>query len=456
MKRIIYTLVMIIGSSLLMAAPVALTWNELQKGGWQKYQGQRIQITTPLIVCATMYDSLILAPERLFVPEERALGLADGDSTRYWQLIEYNRLNHLKLECKYPFNLNLGATITGLEAQVQAPRHLVTGAQPNFRNYMPKQQVPQPGKGELLVCAANIQNYFVHVGGYATKRNTPGQHALQSYKVASALVKINADLYAICELEQGRTAPQELVEEMNRLSHSHRYAFVVTDTIDRDTISVGYIYNKEKIQPDGPLLFAYDQNDSVWAIYAHRFMLQGWQEVATGKQFVISLNHPRSRRGDPAEANRKRLHNTQAILHLLDSAQRNGLYTDPDILLLGDYNGYAQEQPLQALVRAGYKDMVMALDGRNYSYSYRGECGYLDRCYASPTMAAQITSLHPLHWNTDYYYSAAYYSKYNYKNRLIPKEAPKDIRLVMSSAAKKNLLFRYSDHDPLLITIRLK
>jgi len=455
MKRIFVTILGGIWSSLLIAAPIALSWQELQSK-WDQYQGQRVKITTPLVVCATMYDSLILAPERLYVPEERAYGLADGDSTMYWQLVEQNRLNHLKLECKYPFSLNLGATITGLEARVQGPRHLVTGAQPRFKNYVPSKQVVKPQKDELLICAANIQNYFVHVGGYATKRNTQGQHALQTYKVASALTHINADLYAICELEQGDEAPAELTNAMNALCHRDRYAFVVTDTVEKDTISVGFIYNKERLQPYGSLLFAYNESDSIWGIYAHRFMLQGWQQLASGEQFVVSLNHPRSRRGDPAEANRKRMHNTQSILRLLDKAMQDGVYTDPDVLLLGDYNGYAQEQPLQELVRAGYIDMVMAMDSLNYSYSYKGECGYLDRCYASPSMAAQITSLTPLHWNTDYYYSAAYYSKYNYKNRLIPKEAPKNIRSCMSPAAKKNLLFRYSDHDPLLITIRLK
>jgi len=185
-------------------------------------------------------------------------------------------------------------------------------------------------------------------------------------------------------------------------------------------------------------------------------MLQGWTECHSGKRFVVSLNHPRSRRGDPQIATNKRMVNSTAILQLLHRAQKDNVYSDPDFLLLGDYNGYAEERPLQLLVHEGYKDLTMAFDSTGYSYSYKGECGYLDRCYASPTMAEQVVSVRPLHWNTDYYYSAAYYSKYNYKKRMIPREVPKDIRKVMSPAAKKNLLFRYSDHDPLLITLRLK
>ena len=51
--------------------------------GWEPYIGKMVQITTPLYVCGNYYDSLILAPERLYVPEERATGLAEGDSTVY-------------------------------------------------------------------------------------------------------------------------------------------------------------------------------------------------------------------------------------------------------------------------------------------------------------------------------------------------------------------------------------
>jgi len=457
MKRnILILLILLLGQGAMAGALPKVSLEQLQDSGWQRYQGQRICITTPLIVCATMYDSLILAPERLYVPEEHAIGLSEGDSTMYWQLVEKNRRLRIKLECKYPYSLNLGATVQNLEAKVQGEQHLISGKQPRFVNYKPSTQLPKIQPDELLVCAANIQNYFVHVGGYATRRNTPGQHALQCLKVASALTRINADLYAICELEQGDAAPRELVAKMNELCHQDRYDFVVTDTVEKDTISVGFIYDKDKLAPSGPLLFAFDANDTTWGIYAHRFMMQGWLERHTGQRFVVSLNHPRSRRGDPEVATHKRMVNTMAMLQLLGRAKRDNIYGDEDYLLLGDYNGYTQERPLQTLVRAGYKDMVMALDSTGYSYSYKGECGYLDRCYASPSMAEQIVSLHPLHWNTDYYYSAAYYSKYNYKKRMIPKEAPKDIRKVMSPAAKKNLLFRYSDHDPLLITLRLK
>ena len=443
------------------SAVVKVSYDELQRDGWSQYKGQFVCLTTPLVVCGTMYDSLILAPERLYVPDEHAYGLADGDSTEYFRLARHNATIRVKLECKYPFSLTLGSTITNLKARVMGERHLQTGAEPRFKMYRPSTKLPDMGEHDLLICSANIQNYFVHVGGYATRRNTQGQHTLQCYKVASALARFHADLYTLCELEKGLTAPRELTEHINALLHTDAYEFVHTDSIDGDTISVGFIYNKHRLRPYGPLRFAYDRNDNNTRVYAYRFMIQGFESVQTGERFVVSLNHPRSKRGTPQQANAKRMANVEHILQAIQSAYDSGDYNDPDILLLGDYNSYSLEQPIQTIIRAGYEDVLMHNDSNNYSYSYRGECGYLDRVFASPSMARQVVAVHPVHWNTDFYYSAAYYSKYNFKKQNIPykveqptiKAFPRNIRRVMTPTAKRNLLFRFSDHDPILISL---
>ena len=68
---------------------------EQLQSDWNKYTNQTVEITTPLVVCGSFYDSLVLAPERLFCPEERAIGLADGDSTMYYQLAAHNRKNSI-------------------------------------------------------------------------------------------------------------------------------------------------------------------------------------------------------------------------------------------------------------------------------------------------------------------------------------------------------------------------
>lgn len=451
MKRLhLFLLALVVAGSVL--ATERVSYQQLQDGGWQRYIGKQICLTTPMVVCGSFYDSLYLAPERLYVPEERADGLNKGDSAAYWQNVRYNATTRIKIECPKPYNLNLGARVRNLKATVTGIRTLQTGKQPHFSNYRPSKRLPDMQGAELLVCATNIQNYFVHQGGYATKRNTEGQHAFQCYKVATALTRIKADIYAICEIEKGDSAPAELTDMMNRLTHSDRYSFISTGTTDGDTISVGFIYDNSRVRPYGEMRFAYPDKSS---IYAHRFLLQGFEQLSNGERFILSLNHLRSKRGTSEESCRKRLANTRALLQCIRRAYDDGAYTDPDVLIVGDFNSYGFEKPVRDIVDAGYNDVLMTTDSLGYSYSYKGECGYLDRVYASPTMAKQITTAHPLHWNTDFYYSAAYYSKYNFKKNNIPTNAPKDIRRHMSRAAKRNLLFRYSDHDPILIGLRL-
>ena len=294
-------------------AVTKVSCEQLQQNGWAAYQGQRIRISTPLIVCGTFRDTIILSPERLYVPEERAVGLNKGDSSRYWQIAKDNAAKQIKLVCRKPYDLNLGATVRGLEGNVTDYQTIQTGQHPRFKNYKPSTKIPSVGNADILVCATNIQNYFVHVGGYATKRNTPGQHAFQCYKTASALCQINADLYALCEIEKGPSAPAELTEKMNELAKKDIYAFVRTAEDDGDTISVGFIYRKDRIRPVGELLRAYTNRSN---IYSNRFMLQGFEHIRSGEQFVLSLNHPRSKRGAPQLANAKRMDNVNHICGL--------------------------------------------------------------------------------------------------------------------------------------------
>lgn len=421
----------------------------LQQEGWESFQGRQVKITTPLYLCGIYYDSLILSPQRLYVPEEKAEGLADGDSTMYKQLVAANRENRICLTAKVNgYELRTGAVIRNLTARVKGARQLETGATPVFRKTRPQAKVPGLDKTDLRICSANIQNFFYHLGGYAQKKTTPGQFDLQRLKIATALRRMNADIYTLCELEKGTSAPEALVNEMNRLAHKPIYGFVNTGASDGDTISVGYIYRTDKVEPYGPPRFAYEDMSN---IYACRFILQGWRFLGNYEIFYVSLNHLRSKRGDSDVSNRKRMANVDSVLHAIDQLMADDCYRDDDLILLGDYNSYTMESPIQAFIRAGYSDMLPAGD---YSYVYDAEMGYLDRCFASPSMAEMITRVVPVHWNADTHYTYGFRSKYNYKNRMIPSESSDCIKKQLSRQGKRNLIYRYADHDPILVGLR--
>ena len=60
---------------------------------------------------------------------------------------------------------------------------------------------------------------------------------------------------------------------------------------------------------------------------------------------------------------------------------------DPDFLLLGDYNAYAMEDPIDVLVNAGYVDLLDVFNPDDvYTYVFGGQTGYLDYGFASASM----------------------------------------------------------------------
>ena len=425
MRKIVLLLAIFFTSSLLAVEKVQFPASFAN--GWESYIGKMVQITTPLYVCGNYYDSLILAPERLYVPEERATGLAEGDSTAYWAIKQANRAQIISLTCNIRnYEVRTGAVLKNLTARVVAPGKLVTGATPKFQNNKPEPKPKMP-KG-LLVCAANIQNYFYDLGGYAHRKTTKEQQDIQTEKISKALTHINADIYAICEIQKGDSAAEMLVRAMNERAKKARYAYVSQGWSNGDTISCGYIYRTDRVRPYGDLQYGYHDPSSH---YHYRMVACGFEEIKSGERFVLNINHLRSKRGTGDESNSKRMVNVDSLLVMLDRIEKEQLFGDKDILLVGDYNCYSQEQPIQTLVQAGYEDVLMQYDSTGYSYVYHSEAGYLDRAFASPTMAAQVKAVHPYHLNTDYFYSRGY------KRRL------------------DKTMFRYADHDPILISIQL-
>lgn len=398
------------------------------EAGWEQYVGKMVQITTPLYVCGNYYDSLILATERLYVPEEKAVGLANGDSTQYWAIKKSNREKIISLSCNIRnYEVRTGAVVKNLQTRVVAPGKLVTGATPKFINNKPEPKPKMPKKG-LLVCAANIQNYFYDLGGYAQRKTTKKQQAMQTQKICKAFKQIDADIYALCEIQKGDSAVQMLVDAMNKIAKKERYAYVSHGWSNSDMISCGYIYRMDKVRPYGDLQYAYKDTTSH---YRYRLMACGFEEIESGEKFVLNVNHLRSKRGTGAESNEKRMANVDSLLVMLDKIEQEQVFGDSDVLLVGDYNAYTQEEPIQTLVRAGYADMVMRDDSMGYSYVYHSEAGYLDRVFASESMAEQVKQVAVYHLNADYFYSRGF------------------------KRGLDDTMFRYADHDPILIRVEL-
>lgn len=411
-----------------MARPVRISFDSLA-AHWNDFIGQQVEITTPLRISGIFYDSLLLSPERLMVPEQYAEGLAEGDSTRYRELVHYNLTHSARLCTRfYGYKLQTGNTIRGLRAKVTAERILLSAKTPRFRAQRHLDALPDLGDATLRICQANIQNFFADLGGYAGAK-TEAEFERQTLKIAKGLTYLDADVYALCEIERGPKTISLLVDAMNRMTRGRKqYAWVDLGFTDGDSISCGYIYRADRVRPYGtPQVAVHDPSSH----YHYRFSACGFQELSSGETFVLSANHLRSKRGRPSYSDSVRVRNMDSILVMIDRFQDQQVFNDPDLLLVGDWNCYRQERPIQYLLSHGYQDVLGHFDPDGYSYVYRGTSGYLDQAFASPTMMRQITAAHPVHLCADFYYSLGY------------------------KRGSDLTMHRYSDHDPVLIGIRL-
>ena len=99
---------------------------------------------------------------------------------------------------------------------------------------------------------------------------------------------------------------------------------------------------------------------------------------------------------------------------------------------MGDLNAYAKEDPIIMLIDGGMTDLHRYFHAdSSYSYQYHGQLGYLDHALCNSTMLTQVTGMAAYHVNSDES------DNYTYD---------KSSDLTM---------FRYSDHDPVLVGLKL-
>jgi predicted extracellular nuclease len=314
---------------------------------------------------------------------------------------------------------------------------------------------PQPVGGDVQLGTFNVLNYFL------TRDQTIGRGAAtdaefqeQAAKEVAAISALDAEVVTLLEIEDtdstgltpgnADTALADLVTRLNTAAGSQRWAFVPMPDelygVDRDVIRNGIIYQPAAVQTVGDPVGLVDE--TVWS-NAREPQAQTFR--AQGDTFTVVANHLKSKStgaatGDNADAgdgqgqwNGDRVRQAQSLA--MFSQQLRTSTGDPDVVLMGDFNAYSQEDPIQTLREAGYTDLGEQFDPGRYSYVFDGLSGSLDHALATPELTAKITDV--AHWNINSIESFAY--EYDGAPDLY---APNP--------------YRSSDHDPLVLGIDLQ
>lgn len=363
--------------------------------------------------------------------------------------------------------LRVGDTLSGVTGVLDQRfgAYRIQPVDPTSITFTPANPRPvSPGSvgGELRVAAFNVLNYFNGDGlggGFPTPRgaSTPAEFDRQRTKIINAITAMDADVVGLMELENDETAGEygaieDLVDGLNAVAGTGTYDFVDTGVVGTDAIRVGIIYRPAAVTPVGPYAVMDSTVDPRFLDTKNRPSLAQTFQAADGARFTAVVNHLKSKGsacddvGDPdagdgqGNCNGTRTLAAEALVDWLAGDPTGS--GDADVMLLGDLNAYAKEDPIRALETAGYVNTIAEHSGADaYSYVFQGQSGYLDHALASSSLAAQVTGVTEWHINADEPVALDYNVEFKSPAQVSSFYAPGP--------------YRSSDHDPVLVGLEL-
>jgi predicted extracellular nuclease len=317
--------------------------------------------------------------------------------------------------------------------------------------------------GTLRVASSNLLNYFntftgctYGVGGAATDcRGAENATELnrQQAKEVAALTSLDADVIGLMEIENDGYGPDsalaQLTQALNDATAPGTYAYVdadaaagTTNAAGADAIKVALLYKPAAVTPLTTEVYptAGDFERNPLATTLRR---------ADGSKVSVVVNHFKSKGCSGASGADTDQGDGQGCFNARRTSEAGKLAAwitdsvvpaagDPDVLVIGDLNAYAKEDPIRALEAAGYVNLVEKKgDGDPYSYVFDGQWGYLDQALGSPSLLGQVKKALDVHINAD-------------------EPSVLDYNTNFKSPGQVNYLYapdryRTSDHDPVVI-----
>jgi predicted extracellular nuclease len=296
--------------------------------------------------------------------------------------------------------------------------------------------------------------------------------ARQQSKIVSGINRLGASVVSLEEIENSAkfgeprdAALSGLVDALNAAAGSTVWAYVPSPTADllppldqQDVIRTAFIYKPADVALVGPsTVLTGDSGAGQPFSIAREPLAQGFKKAGAtdADAFLVVANHWKSKGADgaplyPGDAedtsspaadqgafNETRVHQAQDA-SAFASARAAAIGTNR-IFMVGDFNAYTHEDPIETLYQAGYTDLGSKFDPSEQTYSFDGLEGSLDHVLANPAALAMVTGVDV--WQINAQEAVAYaYSRYNYNATLLFNGTDP---------------FAASDHDPVVAGLTL-
>ncbi len=339
------------------------------------------------------------------------------------------------------------------------------GVSPAFVASNPRPTAAPSVGGTLTVASFNVLNYFLSIDDNTIKCGPSGflqecrgaesaaEFIRQRDKLLTAISKIEADVVGLIELENttGVEPLADIVAGLNGRAGAPVWSFVDTGTIGTDVIKVGIVYRTPKVVPLGAFSTIDSGVDGRFDSSLNRPSLAQSFVDGSGEVVTVVVNHLKSKGcGVAAGAEADQLDGqgcwsparTRAAAALVDwmAGYPTGV-ADDDFLLIGDLNSYGKEDPIDVLTNAGFVDLAQQFSPGSYSYVFDGQWGSLDYAFGSASLVSQVTGADKYHINSDEPSVLDYNINFKTVAQSVSLYSPDE--------------FRTSDHDPVVVGLRL-
>ncbi len=341
--------------------------------------------------------------------------------------------------------------------------------------------------GKLKVATFNVLNFFTTIDeGVATTElgqdprgaDTALELERQIDKLVTAILGLDADILGLIEIENDfqdpvwqKTPVQALVDAINAKLGAPIYAYVDPgqDYVGGDAIAVGMIYRTDTVKVatgTNPAILTdaqvsqdildravVDNNGAApggsvfdGANTSRAPLAVTFEETdEDGGLLTVVVNHTKSKSGTGTGAdadagdgagnwNNQRQLAVEALVEWLETNPTGS--NTKNTLLIGDFNAYAEESPIDFLTdTAGFVNIAAELLDLAYSYLFDAAVGTLDYAFASIELFNQVVDALEWHINSDEADALDYNTDFGRDQTYFDGDTP----------------YRASDHDPIVV-----